>query len=198
MCLWLCDGLTTTALLYSPAHTHSEVQQLTDSTVPPSLVALQEAIVAAHQDLRLQRKVYKARKAAMAKAEEVWNQAGFEVDAQGRIMGFKQAPQDGDGGGGGGGNSQDGDGAVDTATATGSGKGKGKGKGKGGGVASASRVQASALGGHASVAAENKAKAAQAAKAKAKAKAKKKAKASQSKPDAEKVSAWSTVVVVVA
>ena len=182
-----------------PAHTHSEVQQLTDSTVPPSLVALQEAIVAAHQDLRLQRKVYKARKAAMAKAEEVWNQAGFEVDAQGRIMGFKQAPQDGDGGGGGGGgNSQDGDGAVDTATATGSGKGKGKGKGKGGGVASASRVQASALGGHASVAAENKAKAAQAAKAKAKAKAKKKAKASQSKPDAEKVSAWSTVVVVVA
>ena len=173
-----------------PAHTHSEVQQLTDSTVPPSLVALQEAIVAAHQDLRLQRKVYKARKAAMAKAEEVWNQAGFEVDAQGRIMGFKQAPQDGDGGGGGGGgNSQDGDGAVDTATATGSGKGKGKGKGKGGGVASASRVQASALGGHASVAAENKAKAAQAAKAKAKAKAKKKAKASQSKSDAEKVSA---------
>lgn len=182
-----------------PAHTHSEVQQLTDSTVPPSLVALQEAIVAAHQDLRLQRKVYKARKAAMAKAEEVWNQAGFEVDAQGRIMGFKQAPQDGDGGGGaGGGNSQDGDGAVDAATTTGSDKGKGKGKGKGGGVASASRVQASALGGHVSVAAENKAKAAQAAKAKAKAKAKKKAKASQSKSDAEKVSAWSTVVVVVA
>ena len=184
MCLLLCDGLTTTALLYSPAHTHSEVQQLTDSTVPPSLVALQEAIVAAHQDLRLQRKVYKARKAAMAKAEEVWNQAGFEVDAQGRIMGFKQAPQDGDGGGGGGGNSQDGDGAVDAATATGSrkGTGKGKGKGKGGGVASAPRVQASALGGHVSVAAENKAKAAQAAKAKAKAKAKKKAKASNPNP----------------
>ena len=156
-----------------------EVQQLADSKIPTSLEALQEAIVAAHQDLKLQRQVYKARRAAMAKAEEVWNDAGFEVDSKGHIIGFKQST---DGEDAQAGNAQDGDGKED-AGKTGK-KGKGKGKGKGG---QSGRLQSSALGGHVSAAAENKEKAAKAAKAKAaKAKAKAKAKAAH-KSDAEKV-----------
>lgn len=158
----------------SPAMLIREVKQLTESKVPGSLEPLHEAIAAAHHDLKLQRRVHRARMEAMAKAEEVWNNAGFETDELGRIVGLKH-----------GGNSQDGDGVADAGVAAGA-------DGTDGAAATkatptpkktkkktnkqAARVQASALGGHVSVAAEQKAKADAAKKARAAKRAKAKAK----------------------
>lgn len=61
---------------------------MVDTDVHYALAPMKTAIAAAHHDLVLQRRSHKARKAALAKQEEVMGGVKFELDEHGHIAGI--------------------------------------------------------------------------------------------------------------